>query len=372
MKRLCLFFVCLFLFSVNITAENTIDEKLRQQLELDKAEEIIPDSVGNSEHIDIDFSPSKTPSENGLNFSDILKYIVNLVFDSLYEELKFLFTALALLTVAALTDSFVGAIGKGYLVDTVHFCSAGVFASLFIVHIKNALDSAGQYIEELSVFITGLMPFITSVSLVGGEVSSSAVQKALILSAVAILDTILMSVAFPISKAVLSFSVVGYVSKLPLGSISEFLTAVTTKLITITFGIMCAVIYFQNTVTAVTDSLALRSVKLAAGSFISIVGGFVSEASATLIAGVRLLKSTLGVFAIAILIYMTAIPIVNFGIRKLSLKFLCVLCKLLKRDSEAKIVSEMVGVYNILSAIMIASCCFFIFAISVFIKREVG
>ncbi len=372
MKRLCFFLFLLLLFSFNVCAENTIQEELFEELELEKAEEIIPDSVLESEHIDKEFSPTKTPSENGLNFSDILKYIFNLVFDSFSEELKFIFTALALLLIVSLTDSLVNAMGKGYLIDAVHFCSAGVFASLFIVHIKNALLCAGEYIEELSVFITGLMPFVTSVSMVGGEFSSAAVQKALILSAVAILDTILISVAFPISKAVLSFSVVGYISKLSLGSISEFLTSVTTKLITITFGIMCAVIYFQNTVSAVADSLALRSVKLAAGSFITIVGGFVSEASATLIAGVRLLKSTLGVFAIAVLIYMTAIPIVNFSIRKLSLKFLCAICKLLNKNSEAKVLGEMVGVYNILSAIMVASSCFFIFAISVFIKREVG
>lgn len=370
MKRIIAIILITHLLFLNVLAEESIEDKIREETGIEKASETVPESL--KDKSGIDFSPSATPSSNGMNATDIFKFIFNLAFESVGEELKFVFSVIAVLVVTSLAKGFLEGFGKNGIDVAVHFGVSVIMCSLLIGHINSALDIAVSYTEELSVFIKGLLPFIGSVSLVSGEVSTSVVTQALILSAVTFLQNVLIDIALPISKVILAFSVVGYVSKVPLGALSEFLTGFTTKLVTLSFGILCAVIYFQNTVSTVTDSLALRSVKLAAGSFIPIVGGFVSEASGTLISGVRLVKSTFGVFAICVLIYMTAIPLVNFGIRKLALKLINVIARLVSADKEAKVTGELIGVYNILSAIMTASSCFFIFAISVFIKSEVG
>ena len=370
MKRLVILILISHFLFFSVSAEEKIEDKIREEIGIEKAVETVPDTL--KDKSDINFSPSATPSANGMNASDIFKFLINNAFESIGEEVKFVFSVVAVLVISSLARGFVEGFGKNGLEVAVHFGVSLITCSLLIVHINSALDIAVNYTEELSVFIKGLLPFIGSVSLINGEISTSAVTQALILSAVTFLQNVLIGIAIPISKVILAFSVVGYVSNVPLGALSEFLTAFTTKLVTLSFGILCAVIYFQNTVSTVTDSLALRSVKLAAGSFIPIVGGFVSEASGTLISGVRLVKSTFGVFAICVLVYMTAIPIVNFAIRRAMLKLTGVIARFVSADKEAKVIGELVGVYSILSAIMTASCCFFIFAISVFIKSEVG
>lgn len=369
MKRIVIFFFLLLLFGVTAFAEISIEERIREELSIEGAADAVPESLKGNE---IEFSPSKTPSENGLSPSAVFKYVLNLTFSSLGEEVYFVLSFLSLLVISSLANTFIDGLGNGGVATALHFTVSTVISSLLIAHVNNALDAASVYVEELSVFMTGLLPFIGSLSMIGGEISTSAVSGALILSAITFLQTLLTDVAIPISRIILSFSLVGYISRLPLGALSELLSGIVTKIITLSFGILCAIIYFQNTVTTVTDSLALRSVKLAAGSFIPIVGGFVSEASGTLISGIRLVKSTFGVFAIAVLIFMTARPLVNFGIKKIALKFIRVIARFTSSEKEGSIIGEIVGVYNILSAIMIASSCFFMFAIAVFIKSEVG
>ncbi len=371
MKKILVLALLVMILSPSVFAE-AIDETIRAELEIEKAAESIPETLKSSEHNQITFSPSANPSENGLTPKSILKYIVNLTLSSLGEEIYFVITFIALIIISSMIRELVDGIGKGYVASSIHFAVSGIVSSLLISHVNNALASAETYVSELSVFITGLLPFLGSVALAGGEITSAAVSEALILSAVSFLQFVLEEIAVPLVRIVLSFSIVGYLSRLPLGALSELITGFATKLVTISFGVLCAIIYFQNTVTSVTDSLALRSLKLAAGNFIPLVGGFVSEASGTLISGVRLVKSTLGVFAICVILYTTALPLVNFGVRKLSLKFINVISKFVSADKESKVIGELVGIYNILSATMIASSCFFIFAISVFIKSEVG
>ena len=54
---------------------------------------------------------------------------------------------------------------------------------------------------------------------------------------------------------------------------------------------------------------------------------------------------------------------------KVSMRFTGAVAKLLGCDREARVFTEISSVYNILSAVMIASACFFIFFITVFIQN---
>ncbi len=357
----------LIMFSVTVNGAQT-EADISKELGLEKATELIPDSL---DDVELEFSPSNSPSDNGLGIGKLFKSFLLYVFDAVESEISFVFLILGILIFASVIFSFVDSSHTALLMAA-RFAVSAVIAALLIDHVENAFQRAVEYISEITTFMTGLLPFLGSLSLVGGEFSTSAVQKTVLLTVINILQSFIGSVALPICKTVVSLSVVGYVSGVPLGALSEFISGVATKIITISCGLMCAVLYFQNTVSSVTDSLALRSVKLAAGSFIPIVGSFVSEASGTLLSGVRLVKSTFGVFAICVLIYMSARPIINFLTVKLSVRFSGVMAKLMGCDREAKVFAEISSVYNIMSAIMIASACFFIFSVAVFIKSGVS
>ncbi len=358
-------FLLAFLILICPVSASELNEEISESLKLDSAKELVPDIQDN----EIQFSPDKTPTENGLTakavFSQILVYFAN----SLPEQLRFVFTILALFIISAILVSLCSS--HTTLLSAVRFAVCAVFSVITVRHIDASLTYALEFNQELSSFMTGLLPFFNAISAVGGEFTSLAVQKAVLLSCVNILQSFITSAVIPICKVVSALSLAGYISGIALGAVSEFISTVANKVIVISCSIMCAVLYFQNTVASMTDSLALRSVKIMAGNFIPIVGSFVSEASGTLLSGVRLVKSTFGVFAICVVIYMCLGPLVNFAVIKLAVRFSSVIGKILGCDKESNLFKEISGVYNIVSALMTASACFFIFFLAVFAKSEV-
>ena len=367
MKKLFAIITAVLLFTFPVmSADLQID--ITEDLELEKAESLIPPSISDG---DVNLSVKNTPAENGMSIKGIFNAVTKYFFHGIANEIKFLFTVIAVLTVSSLIFTL-----TEHTHPTLHssavFAVSAIIATMLIDHVDNAFTAVSSYVSEITEFMTGLLPFLGGLSVVSGGFTASVVQKAVLLTVIDILQTFMGEIALPVCKTVIAISVAGYVSGIPLGAISEFITNLATKIITVSCGILCAILYFQNTVASVTDSLALRSVKLAAGSFIPIVGSFVSEASGTLISGVKLVKSTFGIFAICVIIYTGLRPIVGFITVKLAVRFSNVVARLLRCDREAKVFAEISAVYNLLSAIMIASACFFIFFIAIFIQSGVS
>ncbi|MBE6701398.1 MAG: hypothetical protein E7582_05880 [Ruminococcaceae bacterium] len=367
MKKSVCIIAILFILSFTVSATE-LNDSISEELNLNKAEEFIPNSI--SDITNTEFSVTGTPGENGLSLNSILKTAVLIFFDSIKNELPFVFVMLGTFVVSSLLLTFPK--NSTSFSTVLNFVVAVAVGSLVIKHVEDAFLRAEQYSTELADFMTGLLPFFSSISAVGGEFSTSAVQSAILMATITLFQSLVVNVALPICRIVVALTLVGYVSDLAFSHLSTIISSTVIKVISIICGIMCAILYFQNSVTTVTDSLALRSVKLAAGNFIPIIGSFVSEASGTLISGVRLVKSTFGVFAICVLLYMTLRPLINFFIVKLSINFTSAIANLIGCNREGKVLSEILGVYNILSAVMIASACFFVFFITVFIKSEVS
>lgn len=364
MKKLVVLALALFVLSLPVQSAE-LQSDIARELELERAEELIPQSIGDSE---IDFSVENTPAKNGMSIKTVFSTAIGYLLKGLTGEMKFLFAVMAVLIISSvilsLTDS------QSFRTAAVLAVSA-IIASLIADHVENTFTDVNTYVSEITDFMTGLLPFLGGLSALGGGFTLSVVQKTVLLTVINLLQNFIGAVALPICKTVIAISIAGYVSGIPLGAISAFITRVATKIVTVSCGILCAVLYFQSTVSSVTDSLALRSVKLAAGSFIPVVGSFVSEASGTLISGVKLVRSTFGVFAICVILYTSLRPIVSFVAVKLTVRFSGVISTLLRCDREARIFSEISAVYDLLSAIMIASACFFIFYIAIFIQSGV-
>lgn len=363
MKKTLAVLMTFLLFSFSVYADQ-LETDIYNELQLEKAEELIPSEVENS---GISFSVKNTPSENGMNVNMLFKTIIRHMLAGLVDEIEFILTIIAILVFASIIGTFVEN-GNTSIRSGVNIALSAVVATVLITHIENAFVDSQAHVSEITEFMTGLLPFLGSLSLIGGEFTASIVQKTVLLTVINLLQNVINAVVIPVCEMIVALSVAGYVSGISLGSVSELISGIATKTITLSCGIMCAILYFQNTVSSVTDSLTLRSVKLVAGNFIPIVGAFVSEASGTLISGVKLVKSTFGIFAICILLYMSIGPIISFVAIKLSMRFSGIVAKLLGCDREAKVFGEISSVYNILSALMTASACFFIFAVTIFIQ----
>ena len=365
MKRILSVLLIIAVVSVTVMGAD-IDSEIEKELDTDKLEEIVPESIKNNEDLsDLDFSYSS--SSASISVKNVLNKFLSLFFKGLKGEISFILTVSAFLILSSVYSAF-SVNGNNVLSESVDFAVSVFLCVVLYSHILISIEVMLTYTSELTGFMTSLLPFLATAMCMQGAGGEAVTSSAILLTVITLIEKVCVSVVVPLVKILFAFICAGFVSKINFNSMTDFIMSFASKTCTVTMSIILAILYFQHALAASSDSLALRSVKLAAGNLIPIVGSVVSEASSTVIAGVKLVKTSMGVFAFAVLIYMTFVPIITFITRKISLKVLSAFSSLLGCDSAAKIISSVYGVYHIMSALMFSVCTFFIIAIAIFVK----
>lgn len=368
MKRFLLILIILAVLSITAFAEG-IETDIENKIGTDKLEEIIPESILQSEDLS-DVELSYSDASSALSLKTVLGKIMSVFFKGLTGEIVFISTVAAFLIVFSVYSSFTDGT-KNALPEAVNFAVSVFICTVVYSHVLTSLDIMTSYVEELTGFMTSLLPFLATTLCMQGAGTEAVTGSAIIITVITLVEKVSISIVAPLVKVLFAFMCAGFITKINFSPITDYVTSFASKTCIVTMSIISAILYFQHALASSTDSLALRSVKLAAGNLIPIVGSMVAEASSTVIAGVKLVKTTLGLFAVAVLLYMTLTPIMTFITRKISLKLLAALASLLGSDSTAKVISSVYGVYHIMSALMFSVSTFFIFAIAIFVKSGV-
>ena len=358
---------CLF---VSSSAEGIID-KMEAELGVEAVDETVPKSITENELLD-GIELNYRDASSTVNVLNLLKNFFCLLFNGLESLIPFTLSVLAFLITASAYKAFSSSIKSSALNECIDISVLIFLFTILHKEIILSVETVVTYVNELTDFMTALMPFFITVMCAQGSVAEATTSGAFIVTVITVIENVCTSVVVPFVKILFVVSGAGVISKLNVSSITDFITSFAVKCCTISMSVISAVLYFQHALSSSADSLALRSVKLAAGNFIPIVGSMVSEASGTVIAGAKLVKTSLGVFAFAVLLYVTLIPIVSFLCRKIVIRCLISLSSLLGCDDATKIINSVYGIYNILSALMFSCGCFFIIAIGIFVKNGVA
>lgn len=365
-------FLCIFMiFTVlSFTAfANGLDEEIEERIGTDKLDEIIPESILQNEDLsDVDFSYSE--SSKALSLKTVLAKVVSVFFKGLSGEILFFSTVMAFLILSSVYSSFADGT-KNALPESVNFAITVFLCTVIYTHVTDSLDIMCSYVKELTGFMTALLPFFATALCMQGAGTEAVTTGGILITVITLVEKVSVGIVVPLVKILFAFMCSGFITKINFAPITDYISSFAAKTCTVTMSIISAILYFQHALAASSDSLALRSVKLAAGNLIPIVGSMVAEASSTVIAGVKLVKTTLGLFAVAVLLYMTLTPIMRFITRKISLKLLSALSSVLGNDTAAKVISSVYGVYHIMSALMFSVSTFFVFAVAIFVKSGV-
>ena len=129
---------------------------------------------------------------------------------------------------------------------------------------------------------------------------------------------------------------------------------------------MClsAVLAFQGIISKSADSLAIKGIKFAVGSFIPVVGSAVNEALSTIAGGIGTIKAATGVVGAVAVCLLAALPIIQILMHKLFLELLSVCSGILGLGPEGKLISDIASFLGYTAAVMAISSVFFILSLS--------
>ena len=116
----------------------------------------------------------------------------------------------------------------------------------------------------------------------------------------------------------------------------------------------------------------MRSVRCAAGNFIPIVGSLVGEASKTLAASLKLIRTQCGLICLTVLLGILLPPILGIFLKKGILSLGTGFADLLHLESTKGFLQALNGLLDLMNALLICEGIYLIFHISLFLNAKGG
>lgn len=351
MKKLLIFTVIFFLFQPSFAMET--EDIIKKQLEITGADEVyINDEVTLGQTIG-ELISFETPSENS---------VVNFFFNNLFGELKeSIALCLCVILIVVILNIITNTLGKdrGAFDISFYVCYMVIFM-MGTVSFEKAINIAKQSIDELNIFMQAAIPVLGSLLTASGGVVRTSLMCA---SVVAISSTVslISSILFPVSTM---SAIVGGVSGLSgeysLKGFSTALKKASLWGLGITTTIFTTILSTKTFAAVNLDNVTGRTIKYAAGTFVPVVGGMLSETLESIIACGRLVKGAAGGASVLILLYLCLSPIIKLTAIILTYKLTAVIIAPVSDGRISEAVNEFSSALVIILAMVIFTAVMFV------------
>lgn len=238
-------------------------------------------------------------------------------------------------------------------------CLMGAFSSM--------VGLATKTVENLTDYSACMLPVMaSSLAMAGAPASASALYGGTLLFSqlwMQLISKILVpAVYFYVAMATAEAAVGNDM----LSELRQFIGWLISKSLRIVLYIFTAYMSLTGVISGSADAVAVKATKAAISGMIPVVGGIVSDASESLLAGASLLKNTVGVFGMVAVLAIVLLPFLRVGVQYLLLKLTAAVsgaigCKphvqLLKHLSTA--MGMLLGMCGACGLMMLISCiCF--------------
>ncbi|MEG2371889.1 MAG: hypothetical protein RSB36_03800 [Hydrogenoanaerobacterium sp.] len=292
----CVFFTQCFSAEADITGE-----KVKEQL----------DSVGGAELFDNTPQDAKELLHNmgvddidykkllSLNPIDFFKALLNIFIDFLHKPLVILASVIGVSVLCALIESLNVSIGQKGISDVFNVTAVLCACTAVVNPIVEAVRMTAAAIQSCADFILSFIPVFVSLVAVGGQPVSATTYNAFLLLIAEIISKITATKLVPIITIYLAFCIVSAFSpNMNLLGAAESAKTVVIWVLGLIVTVFVGLLGVQSMVASGADTVAVKAGKFLVGSFVPVVGKALADAFATAQGCLRLLKTTVGVYAV--------------------------------------------------------------------------
>ena len=366
-KRLIMILLLISFFTpINCKASSPDDtaaaiDEYKQQL--DSSLESGYDNKTKAKLDEFDISPEEPSSAVNISISKVIGDLWQSFVSALTEPLRILGKLIAVCIFTVMVKSVAESSQLSSIYDT-----SGVLVTILVLYqsTENILGSVKSSLDDISVFMTTYIPVFSGVLAQNANISSAVSYYSVMLVLCELISFISTNILLPFLGVIFALSIVGAVNgRLDLdgaiGSVKSIVKWVLTALMSVFTGVLS----MKGIVSASADSLAAKTVRLAASSFIPIVGGAVSESYSTIYGSLGVIRSGVGFFGIAAVTVIALRPIIAIAALKLSLTLASFVNSLLGQRRTASFITGLDSVLSISLGVVTALSMIFIISTAV-------
>lgn len=204
----------------------------------------------------------------------------------------------------------------------------GVLAvTVIAVSDANALIGMGKgLLVNMEEFTQILVPVMAVVTAANGAPSAAAARQFATMLFSNVLLTVIANFLIPLVYMLIATSVAyAIIGNEGLNRICGAIKFVVNGVLGTLLVVFVAYLNLTGVIAGSADALAVKTTKFAMSSMVPVVGGILSDAAETLLAGAGILKNAVGVFGLLVVLGMCLIPFLQLGVHYLMYKLTAVL-----------------------------------------------
>lgn len=301
--------------------------------------------------------------------------MIQVLGDSLTNAVGFLpetSKTLCALMAAVIFCAMLAGAEHGISVQAQRLAGALAITGICTANISTMIGLAQNTIERISTFTGVLLPVMASAVTASGGFGSGT---ALYIGSAVFFDVVMKLVQWLLVPMVLAFAALAAADCAAgegrLSKIREFIGWLIGICLKGVVYLFTAYLTLTEIISGAADGVALKAAKAAISAAIPVVGGIVSNASESVLAGAQLLKSTTGVFGLVCIAAIGLTPFLRIGLSYLGLKLSAAVSGTIGDSEYAKLIGHLSSALGYMLAMTgccilmaIFSCCCFMKAVS--------
>lgn len=289
----------------------------------------------------------------------------------LNEPLKAVMKSIAVVILSSVCASFVQSDEKHAAVLNI-VCSCfvviGIFSSAY-----SCISAGVGAIGSCAAFEKALIPVLAGIVTASGNPTLAlSVQGSAFAGAQAI-EALSGNIVLPLVGFVGALGIVGALApSVKLGAISELIKKTSTTSLAGTAGLFTGFLTMKSVVAGSADHVATRGIRLAAGTFIPVIGSALGEAYSSVVSSLSLVRNIIGIYAI-IAFFLISIPVVlELFLWTASMRVASAFSDLLGGGGFSEIFKSIGYMFSMVNVLLILSAAVFIISTGIVITVKAG
>lgn len=198
---------------------------------------------------------------------------------------------------------------------------------LSVDNLQTMVGLGRKTLQELQNFTALLLPVLASATAASGGVTASSTLYVATVFITNVLMALINHLLIPVLYAFIAVSAANAVlGNQTLKRLRDLGKWILTNGLKLTVFLFTGYLSLSGVIAGAGDQAAIKAAKLAMSSMVPVVGGMISDASETVLAGAGVLRSAAGVFGVLAVVAICLLPLLRLTIQNLMLKLAAALC----------------------------------------------
>ncbi len=307
--------------------------------------------------------PEESNWVDNLSADNAFSHIWKLISGGITQPIKLCGILIALILIASAFPAF--SLGDSYTEIISVVSSAVAIAS----PVWSSISAAVAAIKASSGFMLSFVPIFGAIVLTSGAPLTSASMSALLLVSAEAVGAVAAFVILPVMGAYLSVSISSSVSPLCHdNSLSEGFKKLAFWILSFVTTVFIGILGIQTAVNSAADTVAMKAGKFLIGTVVPIGGAAISEAAGTISASLGLLRSSIGIYAVVVLVAMFLPIILELFLWRAALLLCAALAASLSLGRTARLLRSVDTMLSLLIGSVLLIAALFIISLSVVVS----